>query len=291
MKPRSFDYVAAATLDHAIAALAESGGDAKILAGGQSLVPMMNFRLVAPPTLVDINGIAGLAGIREHGDGTAVGALTRHRALETSDVVRRKFPVVHEAMRHVAHLAVRNRGTIGGSLAHADPAAELPAMCVLLDARLTARGSSGTRAIDATDFFVAPLTTSLADDEILTEIRFPTLPPATGWGFEEFSRRHGDFAVAGAAVTLTVSSGVVARARLALMGVDQRPIRVPAAEAMLIGREVDRTLAEAAASAVRDAVRPMTDLHASADFRRHLAGVLSRRVIEAAWARAVEHPS
>jgi carbon-monoxide dehydrogenase medium subunit len=291
MKPRSFDYVAAATLDHAIAALAEIGGGAKILAGGQSLVPMMNFRLVAPPTLVDINGIAGLAGIRDHVDGTAVGALTRHRALETSDVVRRKFPVVHEAMRHVAHLAVRNRGTIGGSLAHADPAAELPAMCMLLDARLTARGSSGTRAIDAEDFFVAPLTTSLAYDEILIEILFPTLPPATGWGFEEFSRRHGDFAVAGAAATLTVSSGGVARARLALMGVDQRPIRVPAAEAMLIGREVDRSLAEAAASVVRDAVRPMTDLHASADFRRHLAGVLSRRVIEAAWSRALENPS
>jgi carbon-monoxide dehydrogenase medium subunit len=288
MKPRPFEYVAAADIDHAIAALVENGGEAKVLAGGQSLVPLMNFRLLAPAVLVDINGVAGLAGVRERPDGIAVGALTRHRALEASDVVRRVLPVVHEAMRHVAHLAVRNRGTIGGSLAHADPAAELPAICVLLDARLTAQGPKGPRVIEARDLFVAPLTTSLAEDEILTEIVFPFLPAATGWGFAEFSRRHGDFAVAGAAATITVSSGVVSRARLALMGVDRTPVRAPAAEAMLIHRKLDRAAAEAAAAAVRDAVHPMTDLHASADFRRHLAGVLSRRALEAAWRRAVE---
>jgi carbon-monoxide dehydrogenase medium subunit len=189
-------------------------------------------------------------------------------------------------MRHVAHLAVRNRGTIGGSLAHADPAAELPAMCVLLEAKLTATGAKGARTIAAGEFFVAPLTTALAEDEILTEIRLPPLPPGTGWGFEEFARRHGDFAIAGAAALVTVAGGVAARARIALMGVDQTPVRVPSAEAALAGRKVDRAAAEAAAAAVRDAIRPMTDLHASADYRRHLAGVLTRRVVEAAWARA-----
>jgi carbon-monoxide dehydrogenase medium subunit len=286
MKPRSFDYVAAASLDDAIAGLAEGGGNAKVLAGGQSLVPMMNFRLLAPATLVDINGVPGLAGIREQGDGVVVGALTRHRALETSELIRLRFPVVHEAMRHVAHLAVRNRGTIGGSLAHADPAAELPALAMLLDARLTAVGRAGARSIAAREFFLSPLASALGADEILTEIRFPSLPPATGWGFEEFSRRHGDFAVAGAAATVTVSAGVVAEARLALLGVDQTPIRVPNAEAILAGRRIDRSVAESAASAARDAVRPMSDLHASSDFRRHLAGVLSRRVVEAAWGRA-----
>jgi carbon-monoxide dehydrogenase medium subunit len=284
MKPRSFDYVAARNVAEAAAALA--GGDAKVLAGGQSLVPMMNFRLVAPRLLVDINGIAGLAGVRERNGGVAVGALTRHRTLETSDVVRRHFPVLGEAMGHVAHLAVRNRGTIGGSLAHADPAAELPALCLLLDARLEATGANGARTIAAGDFFVAPLTTSLGEDEILTGILLPALPPATGWGFEEFSRRHGDFAVAGAAATITVADGKVAEARLALMGVAPTPIRARAAEALLAGRKIDRAAAEAAAAAARDAADPTTDLHASADYRRHLAGVLSRRAIEAAWTRA-----
>jgi carbon-monoxide dehydrogenase medium subunit len=286
MKPRSFDYIAASSLDEAVAALAGGGGEAKVLAGGQSLVPMMNFRLVAPRRLIDITGIAGLAGIRATADGLAIGALTRHHAVETSDAVRRAFPVLHEAMRHVAHLAVRNRGTIGGSLAHADPAAELPAMCLLLDAEISATGSRGARTIAARDFFVAPLATALAEDEIVTEIRLPALPPATGWGFEEFARRHGDFAIAGATATIAVSAGRVAAARLALLGVDRTPVRVPAAEAMLVGSRIDRAVAESAAAAAREAVNPTTDLHASADYRRHLTGVLSRRVVEAAWARA-----
>lgn len=292
MKPRAFDYVAARTVEQAVAALARGRGGAKVLAGGQSLVPMMNFRLLAPATLVDINGIRDLAGIRALDDGgLGIGPLTRHHTLETSDLVRDWFPVLHEAMRHVAHLAVRNRGTIGGSLAHADPAAELPAMCVLLEATLTAIGAKGARTIAAGDFFVAPLTTALAEDEILTGIRLPPLPPATGWGFEEFARRHGDFAIAGAAALITVAGGVVARARIALMGVDQTPVRVLAAEAALAGRRVDRPAAEAAAGALRDAIRPMTDLHASADYRRHLAGVLTRRVVETAWARANGGPA
>jgi CO/xanthine dehydrogenase FAD-binding subunit len=288
MKPPVFDYIAATSIDMAVAALAEAGGEAKIIAGGQSLVPMLNFRLIRPSLLVDINGIAGLAYIEEAGPDIRVGALTRHYQLETSPLVARHFPVLSCAMTHVAHLAIRNRGTIGGSLSHADPAAELPMLALLLDAKFAIASPSGGRSVAARDFFLDALTVDLGGADLLTEIALPKLPPHTGWGFEEVARRHGDFALAAAAATLTVSAGVIAQARIALTGVGPTPLRAADAEALLTGRALDAALTRRATDAVRAAIKPETDLHASSDYRRHLAGVLAGRALAAAWRRANE---
>ena len=233
MKPASFDYIAADSLDTAIAALAAAGADAKIIAGGQSLVPMLNFRLLRPSILVDINRIPGLAFIVETDNDIRIGALTRHHLLEMSPVIARHLPVLSCAMTHVAHLAIRNRGTIGGSLAHGDPAAELPMMALLLDAELHIASASGKRTVAARDFFLDALTVDLAGGDIVTEIALPKLPPQTGWGFEEVARRHGDFALAAVAATLTVSGGAIAQARIALTGVGATALRAAAAEALL----------------------------------------------------------
>ncbi|MBT5649256.1 MAG: xanthine dehydrogenase family protein subunit M [Rhodospirillaceae bacterium] len=278
MKPAPFDYVRASSVEEAVAALAASNGDAKVLAGGQSLVPMLNFRVVDAPLFVDINGIEGLDLIEEKEDGgLRIGALTRHFALETSVSVRDRFPVLHEAMKHVAHLAIRNRGTIGGSLSHADPAAELPMMAVLLDAKIVAAGPDGEREIPAEDFFTAPLTTVLAPDEIVVAVDLPGLPAVTGWGFEEFAQRRGDFAVAGVAALVTREGGTVTNARIALMGLHDTPVRARSAEAAFGESGI-----EAAAVAARQDADPMNDLHGSADYRRHLAEALTRRVLTAA---------
>jgi len=282
MKPASFDYVVAESIDMAVASLAAAGADAKIIAGGQSLVPMLNFRLLRPSVLVDINRIAGLAFIEETANSIRVGALTRHHQLETSPVIARHLPVVSRAMTHVAHLAIRNRGTIGGSLSHADPAAELPMMALLLDS------AAGTRTVAARDFFLDALTVDLATGDIVTEIALPKLPPQTGWGFEEVARRHGDFALAAVAATLTVSGGAITQARIALTGVGSTALRATTAEELLIGHALQPPLTGRAVDAVRAAIAPDTDLHASADYRRHLAGVLTRRALEAAWRRANE---
>ncbi len=287
MKPPLFDYVVPASIDRAIAALADAGGEAKILAGGQSLVPMLNFRLLRPSVLVDINRIPGLAYIEETADSVRIGALTRHFQLETSPVIARHFPVVSCAMTHVAHLAIRNRGTIGGSLSHADPAAELPMLAVLLDAELNIASPSGKRPIAARDFFLDALTVNLGGADIVTEIVLPKLPANSGWGFEEVARRHGDFALAAVAAILTVSGGAIAQARLALTGVGPTPLRVPEAEALLIGHALDAELMSRSMSAVRRAITPESDLHASSDYRRHLAGVLTVRALAAAWDRAI----
>jgi carbon-monoxide dehydrogenase medium subunit len=284
MKPAAFDYVIADSVDGAVAALGR--GDAKIIAGGQSLVPMLNFRLLRPATLVDINRIAGLAFVREGDTAITVGALTRHRELEASPVIARHLPVLSEAMRHVAHLAIRNRGTIGGSLSHADPAAELPMLAMLLDAQLRIVSASGTRTAAARDFFQDALSVDLADDEIVTEIALPMLPAGTGWGFEEVARRSGDFALAAVAATLTLSDGVVAQARIAVTGVAPTPRRAGAAEDMLVGTRLERAIGDDVIAAVRSIAAPETDLHASADYRRHLVGVLAVRALEAAWRRA-----
>jgi CO/xanthine dehydrogenase FAD-binding subunit len=287
MKPPAFDYVRPTSVDAAIAVLAEHASDAKVIAGGQSLVPMLNFRLLAPAVLVDINGIAELDYIREEADGgLRIGALTRHHRLMTASAVREQFPVLAEAMRHVAHLAIRNRGTIGGSLAHADPAAELPMMAVLLNATLTLTGTSGVRRVAAADFFRGVLTTVLAADELLTEVALPPLPLRTGWGFHEFSRRAGDFALAAATATLTASNGRAADVRLAVTGVGETPLRLAAAEAALHGRAIDAPSLADAVALVRAAVRPMDDLHGSADYRRHLVGGLMARALQDAWRRA-----
>jgi CO/xanthine dehydrogenase FAD-binding subunit len=288
MKPAAFDYVVADSIDMAVASLADGGGDAKIIAGGQSLVPMLNFRLLRPSVLIDINRIGDLAFIEEAGKKIRVGALTRHYQLETSPVIARHLPVLASAMTHVAHLAIRNRGTIGGSLSHADPAAELPMMALLLDAELHIASASGKREIAARDFFVGALTVDLARDDIVTEIVLPKLPPKTGWGFEEVARRSGDFALAAAAATLTLSAGVISQARIALTGVGATPVRAAEAEALLVGQALEPGLINRIIDAVRAAIEPDTDLHASSDYRRHLGGVLAGRAVSAAWRRANE---
>ena len=285
MKPAAFDYVVADSVDMAVASLAAAGGDAKLIAGGQSLVPMLNFRLLRPSILVDINRIPGLAFIREDTNAIAIGALTRHHQLETSALIARHFPMLGEAMTHVAHLAIRNRGTIGGSLSHADPAAELPMMALLLDAELRVASAAGTRSIAAHDFFRDALTVDLAEDEVVTEIVLPKLAAKTGWGFEEVTRRSGDFALAAVAVTLTLSDGGVGEARIAMTGVAPTARRVAEAEAMLIGKSLDDGVGSVI-EAVRAATEPQTDLHASSDYRRHLVGVLAGRALSAAWRRA-----
>ena len=285
MKPAAFEYIVADSVEMAVASLAQAG-DAKIIAGGQSLVPMLNFRLLRPSVLVDINRIPDLAYVREDGGVIRIGALTRHHRLETSPVIARHFPVLTEAMAHVAHLAIRNRGTIGGSLSHADPAAELPMMALLLDAELRVVSASGARAVAARDFFRDALSVDLAEDEIVTEVVLPKLPPNTGWGFAEVARRSGDFALAAVAVTLTLSDGKIAQARIAMTGVAPTARRVTEAEMLLIGQRLDDGVDSDVIEVVRAATEPPTDLHASAEYRRHLVGVLAGRALAAAWGRA-----
>jgi carbon-monoxide dehydrogenase medium subunit len=288
MKPAPFDYIAATSVDMAAAALADGGDDAKIIAGGQSLVPLLNFRLLRPSILIDINRIESLAFISETATDIRVGALTRHYQLETSPVIARHLPVLSCAMTHVAHLAIRNRGTIGGSLAHGDPAAELPMMALLLDAELHIGSVSGARITAARDFFLDALTVDLNAGEIVTEIALPKLPPQTGWGFAEVSRRRGDFALAAAAATLAVAAGAIVEARIALSGIGRTAVRAATAESLLVGHALEPPLVSQAIEAVRAAIEPDTDLHASADYRRHLAGVLTGRALAAAWRRANE---
>ncbi len=285
MKPPAFEYVVADSVEAAVAALVAASGEAKILAGGQSLVPMLNFRLLRPAILVDINRIPGLIFIEERETDIRIGALTRHHQLETSPVIAKSLPALGAAMAHVAHLAIRNRGTIGGSLSHGDPAAELPMLALLLDATLTIAAPSGTRTVAAKNFFLGALSVDLGADELVTDVAFSKLPAGTGWGFEEVARRHGDFALAAVATTLTVSDGRISEARIAMTGVDETPKRAGDAEAMLVGQALDPRLLERAIGAVRGAVTPNTDLHASADYRRHLVGVLAGRALAAAWQR------
>jgi len=286
MKPAAFEYLVADSIETAVAALAQAGGEAKIIAGGQSLVPMLNFRLLRPAILVDINRIPDLAYVREDGDKVRIGALARHHQLETSPVIAGHFPVLREAMTHVAHLAIRNRGTIGGSLSHADPAAELPMMAMLLDAQLRVVSPAGERSVAAHDFFQDALSVDLAEDEMVREVVLPKLPPRTGWGFAEVARRSGDFALAAVAVTLTLAADTIVQARVAITGVAPTPRRVRDAEALLVGKRVDHALAQEVIGRVRAAAEPQADLHASAGYRRHLVGVLGGRALGEAWQRA-----
>lgn len=281
MKPAAFDYLRPESVDEAIAQLAQYGGDAKILAGGQSLVPLLNFRVVRPSVLIDINRLTALDFVEEHGGGLRIGAMTRHHMLETSPLVRNRLPLLAAAMKPVAHLAVRNRGTIGGSLSHADPAAELPMVALLFDAEIRTSARSHT----ACDFFLGPLATALADDELVTEIALPAQPPNTGWGFEEFSLRPGDFAFAAVAATITAADGKIAEARVAASGVGGTPLRLNRVEAAMTGEPFTCKLVAEAAQLARDSVDPQSDLRASADYRRHLVAALTERALEAAWAR------
>lgn len=285
MKPAAFDYACPDSVEEAIALLA-SHADAKVIAGGQSLIPMLNFRVVRPSMLVDIGRLLELDFIRETDSGLRIGALTRHHTTETSPLIARMFPVISAAMKHVAHVAIRNRGTFGGSLSHADPAAELPMLALLLDATMTARSSNGERVIEAKDFFVGSLASALEEDEILLHVDLPRLSPQTGWAFEEFARRAGDFALASVAVLLERREGKVTNPRIAMMGVGETPLRIPAAEDVLRGRHWDDALVSAAVKAGCEQLQPNVDLHASAEYRRHLAAMLFERALHDAWRRA-----
>jgi carbon-monoxide dehydrogenase medium subunit len=285
-----FEYEAATSVEHALGLLAEHGDEAKVLAGGQSLVPLLHLRLARPTYLVDINGLTDLAGVRDgNGNGVEVGAMVRHRDAVVSDVVREKAPLVAAAVRLVGHAAIRARGTVGGSVAHADPAAELPTALTALDGEMVARSVRGERSIRADAFFQGFLTTALEPDELLTAIRIPAWPVATGWAFEEFSRRHGDFAIVGAATTVSLAAdGTVADARIALSGASGAPFRAAAAEQVLAGETPSTELWAAAAQRAAADVDPPADLHGTAAYRRQLVATLTKRALEQACLRARE---
>lgn len=288
MKPAPFAYVQAESIEHAVQALSKAGGDGKIIAGGQSLMPMMNFRLVKPAVLVDINRIPGLDSLTCEADRIRIGALVRHRMTATDPLIAEHLPVVHHAMKHVAHLTVRNRGTFCGSVCHADPAAEMPMLALLLNGTAEAVSVRGSRSLSMQDFFVGALATSLAADELVTAIEIDRLRPGTGWGFEEFARRHGDYALVAVAVTVERRQDRAAAVRIGAIGVGELPARVGNVETLLEDSDMGAAALTEAVDLLQASISPGSDLNASADYRRHLAGVLLRRAMTDAWARARE---
>lgn len=277
MKPARFEYHRVDTVDEAVERLAELGEDAKVLAGGQSLVPMMNFRLVRPSALVDITRIPDLKYVARDGDALRVGALTLHaevEAMEAPELVD-GFEVLKRAARWVGHYPIRTRGTFGGSVAHADPSSEWCMMAVLLDAEIVARGPAGERTIPASEFFFGFFTSALEPGEVLVEVRFPK--PAPHAALHEFARRKGDFAVVAAAVALELDDGSCRSASVVIGGVDEVPLRVPDAEQVLVGSKLEPEALDEAAQAAGKAVEPASDVHGSAEYRRHLTTVLLRR--------------
>lgn len=287
MKPADFEYFDPTTVTEAIQILAENKDDAKVLAGGQSLVPVLNMRLARPRVLVDINQIRELAYVREERGGVAIGALARHAEAEHSDLVTEQLPLLAEALSQVAHPQIRNRGTVVGSLVHADPASELPAVAIALGAEFKVAGLEGTRIIPAADFFVTYFTTVVEPGELVTEVWFPRQDPAAGSAFVELARRHGDFAIAGVAVeVLKAADGTCARARIALTGVADRPVRAEAAERLLAGGPFSDEQFARAAEAVIAELDPTDDVHATAEYRKEVAGVLVRRSLAQAAGRA-----
>jgi CO/xanthine dehydrogenase FAD-binding subunit len=287
MKPAPFRYVAARSVEQALALKAEHGDEARFLAGGQSLVPAMNFRLTQPAVLIDINPLNKLAGVRNGGDRLRIGALTRYRSLERDPMTQAKLPLIAEALPVIAHPQIRNRGTIGGNLAHADPASEMPAIVLTLGGRLHAQSVKGERWIEARDFFVGPLTTALAPDEMLTEVELPAAPPDSGACFLEMSRRRGDFAIIGVACTVRLDpQGQCVEARIGLCNAGDGPVFAEAASRALVGRVItERAIAEAAAL-VQSAIDPGGSIHASKAYQRHVAGVLTARALTTANERA-----
>ena len=289
MKPGPFEYVAPRSIEEAVDVLAARGDDAKVLAGGQSLVPTMNLRLARPAVVVDLGRVTGLDALEERDGGLTIGAMTRQRRVERDPTVRAKWPLLAEAIGYIGHPAIRTRGTVGGSMAHADPAAELPALAMLLNAELRVRGPRGERTIPAEQFFVSYLTTALEPDELLTEVSFPALPSGTGWDFQEVARRFGDFALVAVGVTVTVGDADRCEdARIALVGAGPTPVRAAGAEALMRGQALSDELLEEAARNVSQEIEPDADLHASADYRRRAAGVLTRRTLAQARARATK---
>jgi carbon-monoxide dehydrogenase medium subunit len=289
VKPPPFEYSAPETLEEALDLLAELGDDARPLAGGQSLIPLLSLRLARPSHLIDLAGIADLRSIRTDDGHLVVAAMVRESSAERHDEVRRYAPLLAEALPLIGHPAIRSRGTIGGSLAHADPAAELPAVAVAVDAELIAESQErGRRSIAATDFFTGFFTTALEPDEILTSIRIPAPAEGTGSAVEEVSRRHGDFAMVGAAAVVRLADGKIVTARVVLTGVSGTPHRASEAENLLVGAAPSpEAFAEAAAQAA-ESLTPPADVHGSSNYRRRLAAVLVRRTLEVAVQRARE---
>lgn len=286
MKAPVFDYQTAESVEEVVALLAEHGDDAKVLAGGQSLIPLLSLRLAAPAQLIDINRLDELASL-DTSTGLHIGATVRQRAIERSSDVVGANPLVAEAVKLIGHGAIRNRGTVGGSIAHSDPSAELPAVVLALDGVIEARGPSGSRDVPAADFFKGFLTNGLADDELLVSVRFPPWESDAGWSFTEFSRRSGDFAVAGVAATLRVDGdGRVAEARIALSGMADRPIRASAAEQHLAGQGASADVFAAAAQEAVAGLEPPSDLHGTSEYRKHLGAVLVRRALHEALDRS-----
>ncbi len=286
MKPAPFKYIAATSLEHALSLKAEHGDEAKFLAGGQSLMPTMNFRLARPAILIDLNEIEDLAGIRPSGAAIRVGALTRYRALERNAAFAQAFPLIGEALPHIAHPQIRNRGTLGGNLSHADPASEFPAIALALGARFHIRAAQRERWIEASDFFVGALTTDLQPDEILDEVELPLTNPRTGSCFMEIARRRGDFAIVGAAAMITLGdANQCSDVRLALCGVGETPIDASSTAAVLLGHAPTEAAIRDVAASVQKIIDPGGNVHATADYQRHIAGVLTERALRTAHQR------
>ena len=293
MKPVAFELARPQSIDEVCGLLAQTGDEARLLAGGQSLVPLLNFRLARPELLVDLNPLGELQYVRMAEGELRVGAMTRQRALERSELPRAGWPLLQEALPLVGHAPIRSRGTLGGSLAHADPAAELGAVALALDARLVARSQrGGERELGAEQFFTGAFSTSLTPEELLVEVRLPSQPEAAGWAFEEVARRRGDFALAGVAAMLGMGAdGEVSEARLAYLSMGPRPLRARTAEAALRGRPATETSFREAAEVAVGELDPVSDLHATREYRLHVARTLTRRALARALTRALaRHP-
>jgi CO/xanthine dehydrogenase FAD-binding subunit len=286
LKPADFQYHRPRTVEDALALLKENGDDGKILAGGQSLMPLMNFRLAEPAHLIDINFIDGLDYIRSDHGVIKIGCLTRQARVLGDSVIQQKCPLLAAALAHVGYAQTRNRGTLCGSLAHADPAAELPAVLLALDGSVTVGNSTAKREIAARDFSQSYLTTALASDELVLEASIPEQPVGSGSSFIEFARRFGDFAIVGVAASLQFAGDAISDARIALIGVGDKPWRQRALEETLIGKKASNDLFSQAASDVAAGISPSADIHASASYRRSLASVLTRRALAEAWNNA-----
>ncbi len=287
MKPPRFQYAAPRLLDEALTLLDQYGEDVKVLAGGQSLVPLLNMRLAGPSYIVDINHISELQYIEPEDGYLAIGATVRQRQVERSALVQEQIPLLVEAVQHIGHMQIRNRGTIVGSIAHADPAAELPALLTCLNGEVLVQSANSERVIKAEEFFTGYLSTALEPGEMLTEVRFPWIPPQAGWAFMEFARRSGDYALVGAAAVLTPAlDGRCMVAHIAYLGIAGSPVRARAVEDVLVGTTLDDATLDSAAEIARTIVsEDMSDVHATTEYRRVLTAELTRRVLKAAWER------
>jgi aerobic carbon-monoxide dehydrogenase medium subunit len=283
LKPAPFEYVAPGSVEEALSVLQENVSDGRILAGGQSLLPLLNLRLAKPKVLIDLNCLSGLDGIHETPDFLSIGAMTRQSTIERSTAVQERCPLLAEAVRHIGHVAIRHRGTIGGSLAHNDPAAELPAVALVLDAKFEIARRGEKRSVAAEDFFVDYFTTALSPDEMLHKILLPPLKSSSGYALEEITRRHGDFAIAGVAVVVDLDESESIRdARIALFGVAPTAVRARAVEAALQGQKPDADVLRGAAALLSDILDPPSDIHASSAYRKRVAAVLTARALDRA---------